>query len=305
MKKLIIHILVFASCVFLIDFTFGRMMSYLRNKSLYSNKIDYVVDVCDAEVLIMGSSKAAEHYCSSIIADSLRRSVYNCGLPGNGIIGAYVFLTQITKRYKPFCIVYEVTPWYDYYSVDPLIKYINVFKHLYGRDAVNDIFEKCDSDEIVKLKSNLYKYNNRFAINALFSQNNSALNNMGFHPLTGVLDITTIKKKDKKSNLIEFDPTKYNYLKAFAELCVSRNINIVFVVSPRYTQDNTGDYHYAKEICEDLNIPFIDNRNYPSVSDKPSMFHDEIHLNKEGASIYSQIFSSQLKNIISSFDCNN
>lgn len=158
MKRFIKHIILFAIVITAIDFSFGIVCRYLiqNSKGGLTEKINYTTTSLDEEVVIMGSSRAAHHYVSQILADSLNVSVYNAGFEGNGIIAAYGFLENIIEYHKPKVILYDLSG-YDVH-VDDNSKYLTHLKEHYS-PVVRNVFADIDPVSPYKLYSNFYRYN--------------------------------------------------------------------------------------------------------------------------------------------------
>lgn len=79
MNKFLVRIVVFFMAVAIIDIIFGKCCDYMyeHSGSGDSRKINYAIRECNADVLILGSSRANHHYNPQILSDSLGLSAYN------------------------------------------------------------------------------------------------------------------------------------------------------------------------------------------------------------------------------------
>ncbi len=137
MKRFFIRISIFILLVIVCDvavgFVGGKLMDNAKGgdtRRKYS-----IANNTNEDVLIFGSSRAIYHYDSEILEDTIGMSVYNCGFQGNGIICAYGFFKMITKRYYPKCLVYEITPSFDYIVGDNH-KYLGNLRYFYSKGGV-------------------------------------------------------------------------------------------------------------------------------------------------------------------------
>ena len=69
------------------------------------------LDLQDSTLLILGSSRARNHYNPRIFRDSLGMSCYNAGRSGCFLVYQSAQLDLILDRYVPKVIVLEVTPY--------------------------------------------------------------------------------------------------------------------------------------------------------------------------------------------------
>ncbi len=130
MKRFLLKVLLFFACVVVMDNVLGYGFSWLRvnAKGGSTANCEYIANRANEDIIILGSSRAAHHYVPKIIEDSLGMSCYNCGEEGNGVILAYGRLKMLTNRYKPKLIMYEITPGYDYGTIEPNTKFLGYLR---------------------------------------------------------------------------------------------------------------------------------------------------------------------------------
>lgn len=295
MKKFILKVLIFFACVVVMDFVFGLFFSFLRAhaKGGSTANCEYIANRATDDIIILGSSRATHHYVPQIIEDSLGMSCYNCGEEGNGIVLAYGRYRQLTSRYKPKLIVYEVTPGYDYSNQEPDEKYIGYLRPYYQQSAIKEIVNDFGDDwEKLKMTSNMYQNTSKLlpnvVDNVIYRDNNK-----GFEPLSGV-KMSPMKEQPKwmGENL---DPHKLSYIERLMTDAKADGILICFVVSPRCELgDSMEMYEPVMQLCNKHSIPFLNYKNYPGISDQPYLFQDDSHLNKEGAELYTRVFINEI-----------
>lgn len=78
----------------------------------------------------------------------------------------------------------------------------------------------------------------------------------------------------------------------------SSEVRIVMVDSPYYSRTNQDDEAIVriKEICDSLEVPFIDNTHLDGFFGNKEMFSDNVHLNTLGSEQYTLRFIEQSKN---------
>lgn len=296
MKKYIKHIILFAIIIAAIDFSFGLVCRLLtqNSKGGITEKIHYIITSLNEEVVIMGSSRAAHHYVSQLLTDSLGVTVYNAGFEGNGIIAAYGFLENILERHKPKVILYDLSG-YDIHT-DDNTKYLTHLKEHYS-PVVRNVFADIDPGSPYKLQSNFYKYNSKFPRYIRDYCCPSEQFHLGYQPLFGKMKGVT-EGRNMQADLI-VDSIKSHYLKAFIDLLKQNDIKLAFVVSPSYKNSYGKDFwEPIKLLCEKEEIPFWNFEFILGLSDDYTNFQDLVHLNDKVALSYSAIIHKEIQSIL-------
>jgi len=98
------------------------------------------------------------------------------------------------------------------------------------------------------------------------------------------------------TNEYPLDSIKISMLKSFINDCKQRNIQLYFFCGPYYMKTIGNDYSQtvAKEIADKNKVDFIDYSNLESFQSNPQLFDDTVHLNYEGAKIFSAMVASEL-----------
>ena len=96
----------------------------------------------------------------------------------------------------------------------------------------------------------------------------------------------------------EVDSTKLKMYESFIRDCKKSNIKLIIVCSPYYNKFNQPIYSIAlaKKIALKNSIPFLDYSSDSFFTSKPNLFSDKIHLNDEGARIFSNMLVDQIEN---------
>lgn len=293
MKKFAKNIICFLVVIMLLDICYGFVCNYLivHSEGGLTEKIYRISSSPDAELVIMGSSRAAHHYNTKVIEDSLGISVYNAGFEGNGIITAYGFLVSILKYHKPKCIIYDLSG-YDI-QVDDNTKYLNLLKECYSNEQ-QLIFADIDKLSPYKLLSSFYRYNSNFPRFIRDCYRPNEVFPSGYQPLYGEMKTNAEGRILSKPKL---DPKKHEYLNKFISLCKAENIKLLFVVSPSYKNSYGCEFWSSvKELCESEHIQFLNFENMEALSDNHLYFFDSVHMNNAGASAYTDYFIKKVLN---------
>lgn len=293
MNKFLSRILLFFLLCAVLDVTVGYASNYLQKSSKggLTQKDEFIKNEMSADIVVMGSSRASHHYVSNLIADSLGCSVYNAGMDGKGIIMNYGVLLEITKRYNPKTVIYELTPGFDWVMGDNE-KYLAHLRHAYDITGIDSIFWIINHNERIKMLSNSYRSNSlvpHLIYDNIIAQNDS-LN--GYIPLWGVYESMDVDVgKDSTENITKednIDPLKAEFLQRFINLCSDRDINLIFAISPEY-HHSRDKYKFGEELARNNNIRIIDYREMSISSNfkDAKLYQDEYHLNNDGAYQYS------------------
>ena len=300
MKRYLTLIAVFFALVAVVDVCCGFGFDYLKShaKGGETYKHYYIAEKCEADVLILGSSRAARHYVPSIIEDSLGLSCYNAGEPGCGIIPAYAYYKMVAERHKPKLVIYEVTPEYDYFVADDYSKYLGSVKQYKSKEPVRELYSTFGSRyELWKSISNMYEYNSCI-INYSLNLIKTSKSNKGFEPLYGQLNPDLISKDDIKKEM-SLDSLKCIYFEKLVKDITNNNVRLLIISSPDFYESDelkTNQYEYARYIADKYSVPFLDFSNDYRFIRNYEFFHDDCHLNLNGAEMFTKCIVTDLKN---------
>lgn len=269
---------------------------------------EYIRHTMQEELLIFGSSRAAQHYVASVIADSLGVRGYNCGQPGNGIIHAYGRLQTIQTRYTPKYIIVDLYGEYDLEKGDNT-RFLDFLKPDYGQnDSVDAIFREIDPLSPLKMQLQSYRYNSTICdllLNIVY-QNRGRYRADGYFPLYGRMTAwpqTEATEKDPTeadplpAKDREYDPVKLKYLhKLMAE--VPEGCQLILVISPCAETFNPSHLKAYRRIADEHGIRLLDYSRSEAFRERPELFRNPYHLNEEGATLFSTILGSDLKQIL-------
>lgn len=289
MTKFILKLLLFLAMCAILDVVVGYASVSLQRSSVggITQKDEYIKEKMNAEIVIMGSSRASHHYVSNLLSDSLGYTVYNAGRDGKGIIMHYGLLLEITRRYNPKKIIYELTPAFDWIKGDNE-RYLLNLRHAYQIVGIDSIFWNVNINERLKMLSKSYQSNSlimHLIYDNLIAQNDS-LN--GYIPLWDVIKIKDIRKEsiedlNTKNNI---DSLKVEYLQKFINLCHKKKITLIFAISPQLHRSN-DIYNFGKEMAKRNNIGIIDYQEMNTSFNDKMLFQDSYHLNNDGATKYT------------------
>lgn len=300
MKRFLIKIAFFCIVLFSIDTVAGVVFKgWLKNVTTGSlGKDNYICDYCNEDVLIFGSSRAELHYNAKLIEDSLGFSTFNCGANGSGIILSYGRLLMVNERYSPKLVVLEITPEFDIIEGWDNKKDLQDLRRHYERAGIPQIFESVDKMEKYKMYSNLYRYNSDFAHNPLrlFSHtqfNRNGLGVQGFLAQNESFDSLKVKKRIHNETF-KVDSLKLYYLERFT-IEAKKNSKLVYVLSPYYNGRDSVIFDSVRMLSEKYSVPLFDFTNSLRFLHNKDYFKDGVHLNAQGADLFSQEVIKKLK----------
>ena len=301
MKKFLLRTLAFSCLMVIVDFLAGKILIHLA-PPIKGGEIglnEFIRNECQADVLVFGSSRAAHHYVSDIIADSLNMSCFNCGQDGNGIRLATGYLKMILERYCPKLVIYDVTDWLDLYQEAELDgAYLIQLRPYYMEDKeiTRYLNRMTDWQEKICLHSSLYRQNQLLVrcLNNLFKPDIRL--HGGYRPLYGIQKQLPAEEPDKKRIP---DTLNRALLTEFLDELQAHNIPVLLFVSPiMYGPEHPSYYSPLIRLARQKDIPCHICLHLSSVYAQPQYFQDNLHLNHTGAIRYTQHIIPLLRNAL-------
>lgn len=211
-------------------------------------KIKYLVNDVDEDVVFMGTSRCNFHYVPSIISDSLGMSVYNGGIDASdNIFAHYWVLSQVLSHHTPKMICLELMD-NDYVIQSSPFKTISFFAPYYGyNERADSIFRLAGTYWVYQI-SHLYRYNAKAVSNlAGLLVDRQANEDHGYLPGPKPVRFPDVLEYDETCT--DVDSLKLVYLRKFISLCEDRDIRLVFMVSPRYSEVGADKYDVLKAVA--------------------------------------------------------
>lgn len=269
---------------------YGLKWMYFNQKGedfYYTTK---ALDEQTADLVVLGSSRARNHYNPDILQDSLGMSCYNAGRSGCFLMYQRAQLDLILDRYIPKVIILEVTPYDmtigegDYDRLSGLLPY----QH---HTSWQEVITLKGPWEKYKCCSAIYPYNSKFFKMVKNLKDRGEFHANGFQPLKGLV------KEDKKgyTNNIAIDKRKVEAMEHIIEVCKAKQIVLTMVTSPMYADVvETKSLVITDSLCKQNNIPYYSFLNRTDYDNK-QLFHTIDHLNAMGADKFSSEIAHLLK----------
>lgn len=299
--KLCRSVLIVVVLVAIVDIAVGYVMDWILPRT--GNKGDLCltnlgVNVIETPIVIVGSSRASHHYDPRIFADSLGRATYNVGTDGCFFTHNCCVINSILERYSPELIIWEFEPSYLFeHSADDITSmYLYYNKRDYITKTLNEVLPR---SEVIKLNSNIYRYNSKFIrVFTRYLQNDDTPDeHSGYEPSAPKSlkePLSLVEEYSSYTSVI--DSSKLYRFKETVENAKTKGCKIVLVNSPKYKYSidpNINMNDSVANICQELGVLFIDcSKLYIS---HPEYFNDATHLNAIGADIYTKHIASILQ----------
>lgn len=297
MKKYLLHILLFFGIVVAVDVGVGTFGRYLQGhaKGGSTRQFDDLVMKDRHDVLVMGSSRAHHHYDTPFLSDTLGLDVYNAGFDGNGVVLADGVLEMVLNRYKPKLVLFDVEPAFDvnvYDKDNHHTRYIKNLKPYYREKGVSEIIKDVSMEEWRKVQSGLIRFNTEILGMAVDNLIDRGTERGGFQPLSGRIEK---EPEPKAAGQSELDPFKLAHIEKLIVLCQRNEVPLLLVGSPKYGRKDSEVLRPVKAIAERYGVRFLDYYAEPSFMAHKEWFKEPMHLNREGARVFSKMIAEELR----------
>lgn len=301
--KFFITLLVVCVLILGIDAAVGvvmdRMLPKISNQG-DTGKTYFSLYEVHTPILIVGSSRAAHHYVTQMIEDSIGLSTYNVGRDGCFFNYNCCVIHSILDRYTPKLIIWENGGSYlseEDGSLNQLYPYYGKNKHI-----TKAIQEELPWTERVRLLSSLYRYNSimhrivlRYVKRSHFQDGTAK----GYLPLAPKEPKEPLVIKNPEKSNGNISATKEERFRSVIERAKALGVQMIVVDSPKYIlEGETASQSRMQTICESYGVPFIDNKALPIILDNRAYFNDYTHMNDNGAKVYTAYFLQQIKEFI-------
>jgi len=285
--------------LFLCDRGIGYLMKYLyfNQQSGDGYLVTYAIDSTEADVLVLGSSRAKHSYDPMIFEDSTNFTCFNAGRDGTEhILFNYGQFKAATSRYNPEIVILDIRPEdlaysaREYDMLSPLLPYYKTHGEIKELLLERGPFEK--------LKHILAIY----PFNSLVFQvimGNLEVNKKRKVHYNGYVPFRDAKVRGQIDTLpihdTALDEYKIGLLENMIRICSEKNIRLIFVYSPTWhiVTKNPYDSVLAK-LCNENQIDYLNLSNHPDFLTNPGYFYDRTHLNDKGAKVFTSMLISKI-----------
>lgn len=297
-----VAVLIVLVSVAVVDMAVGkvmdRMLPQISNQG-DTGKTYYSLNDVNTPVVIVGSSRAAHHYVTEMIEDSLHMPAYNVARDGCFFSYNCCVINSILDRYTPKLIIWENGTEYLYEGIsDPLESLYPYYSQ--NEWVMRTIQEEQSWTEYVRLNSKIYRYNS--IIHRIFvrymtrhSYIDGTIKGYDPSPKKHLKKQLELKKEELKTTTLS--ETKIERFSSVLKRAQKMGVRIVIVDSPKYKLRTYENLSASKmqELCERYGVLYLDNSQLSYFLEHPELFNDANHLNDDGAKIYTKIVIGQIK----------
>ena len=301
-----VTVLAVLALVFVADRVIGRVMD--KTLPMISNQGDAgktyfsLYDV-NTPIVIVGSSRASHHYVTEMIEDSLKMPAYNVAIDGCFFSYNSCVINSILDRYTPKLIIWENGNEYLYDSIsDPLESLYPYYSQ--NKWVLRTIQEELPWTEYLRLNSNLYRYNSKIhRILTRYMTRHSFVDGTikGYEPSPKKQLKKQLELEKEELESTTLSKSKIERFRSTLERAQTMGVRIVVVDSPKYKLRTYENLSASKmqEICERYGALYLDNSQIAFFLDHPELFNDAVHLNDDGAKIYTSLFLNEINHYLS------
>ena len=301
MRQFLVRVFIFFLMVVVIDQGIGLLGDYLQSHTK-GGDVRWLNDLLikdEHDILFLGSSRCRDHYDTPFISDTLKMGAYNAGLPGNGVILARCILEQSLERYHPKCVVLDVTPYVDLFSIqgsEDYSRYTSILKPYFRDGKITEIMKSISPAEWYKAHSGMVRYNTVLAPMLLYYLYDPGVDPYGFTATDG--SITDDPPKGDKT-AYSLDTVKYEQILHIIQLTKANEVPLFIAVSPEY------NYHYSFSldslisVCGRYDVPLLNHYSDLDIITHKELFRDPNHLNGTGARVYSRKIADEIGSTVS------
>jgi|GEM_PF-569396 len=291
----------------LIDLSLGFIAKeiFFSQKTGKYARITHSIKTDSSEVFIMGSSRANRHYIPEILEKELNMTCYNAGAQGQFLIFQTALQKMILKRHRPEYIILNIDHDWMYEKPKAYERLADMHPYYWDfRTELEPILSLSSEFNTYKLLLNSYQTNSTLvhAVKYFFIPQDDF---KGYRPLYEKMK----KPQPKKVKPVGFTMTQEDvqpidtaFVNLFEEFLTDskvNDVNLILVLSPfperRIGLKENRSLNLMKSIASREGIPFIDFSDDKTFIDQYHLFYDPIHLNNDGAVIFTSLLADSLK----------
>lgn len=290
----------------LVEFTLGNLAQkifFSQSNGKYA-RITSSVKTAEADLFVFGSSHASRHYVPTVLEEELKLSTHNAGALGQKLLFSSLLLEIVLHRTKPEMVILNVDSDWLLHSQDPYDRLTELSPYYWDHpDMLKPWLKLYSETEPLKLHLKSYQYNSTFvhAVKYYFLPQPDI---KGYVPLHGHLpppENISDYIMEEEEKVVKKDSIDKNFvfaLNRFIDLTKENNVKLIFVRSPSLMLNpsyaNSKSYKLIKEIAEEVGVPLLDFYDDKRFVGKYTLFKDRMHLNDEGARLFSKFVSDSI-----------
>ncbi|MES2701282.1 MAG: hypothetical protein V4649_01530 [Bacteroidota bacterium] len=311
MKKFILRLILFC----LLPLPLLLWLSNAVDKGLrqsrhfyYSEWNDVFNGKANADMLVMGSSRAWVQISPRILDSALHLNSYNLGMDGSQFNMQYErFKIYLQHNKKPKYILQEVgytstLVWFNELPTpQQFLPYLHDSNIWYITQKSASPFTMLDR------YFPLYKYNNelpliREGLRCYFGKGVAGAKYKGYEGKVLPWDSSfhNFKQANPEGKVWPIDPQAVKFFREYLDFCKANGIKVIMIYPPafieslEYIKNKDEILAVYNKLSAEYGIPFY-NYMYDSLNYSRSHFYNSLHLNKEGSEIFTRKLAEQLR----------
>ncbi len=283
MKKFLIYSGKILVLTFLIAVLLDGLYTYVFLQSKKRGKIESVVNSKSQnfDVLILGSSRANNHFVSQLFEDKGLKT-FNYGMSGGHLFEASLMLKlMIERKYKIKNVILEadLNLSNDKESEGVSVKFL---PYIHNSEIIKAHFALQDNfNELFYIPFYRYiKFDSKIGFREIYkivkNEKTNTLDNLGYYPLG------KHKNGNMKNNIVNLNPLRHNkYYEEIKNVCKANNINFIAVMTPMC--EKTKGMNYFEKVKK----AYPEIHNYENVVIEDKYFSSCGHMTDAGARIFT------------------
>jgi hypothetical protein len=292
-------------------------LDHAVEKGLHSSRYLYLSDWNDlfggkinADIIVLGTSRAYVHVSPAILDSALHLNSYNLGMDG----ASFDIQNDILKLYlrhnkKPLYILQEVG--YPTFEPSEPIQYFREFAPYSNDTAVwNIIKQHYSSAGWPEHYFPLFKYNGHLllikeGLMNYIGHGEKDVKYKGYEARDYAWDSTfyEFKKSNPNGKAIPIDSSLVALFGKYLDRCKAAGIKVIMFYPPTYYISRPYLLNFERlhtflvNCAAEHGVPFLDHTNDPMNYEK-SYFYNTQHLNKKGSEVFSRELAAEIKKVL-------
>lgn len=299
-SRLLLWVGLVAVCLAIADGAAYFIRRWTNSRQVAANKMEYLINKADEDIIILGNSVAEFHLDSEIIADSCGMTCFNAAKPGTQFKFNLAELRLMMARYSPKVVILAFNTHnffgrYPEVSFSQLRMLYNIHSQL-ADSIIQDVFPH----QRYLMASDLLNLNSYGLawITSKFLYKESTIKSLGgFRPLnySDTHPSGSVRKPDQ--GIPDFARDR---LRLLSNLCKNHNTRLIIVTPPTYYLPEKPNKFASEmqELADNCGFVFWDDIYHPAFNRDSTLFYDFVHLNERGAEIYSDSVALRLRQLI-------
>ncbi len=304
-KKFIVKLLVLACFILAADFVGGiilKSLFYKQRSGKYFTTTHALVD-CKEDIIIFGSSHAAQHFDAPLMQRALAKPVFNFGNQGQSLFYVYPLVKSILAYHQPKLIILNLDYGEFHYNEADYQRLSIFLPYYHTNPTVDSAISMVSTSELIKARSALYRYNSTIGymlLNTYTHTYSKSMISLGYDPVDGNICSPGNNNDGEKhaKEKVKLDQVKIDCLIRLINYIRSKKVKLLITTTPLFKYNAAEDGVYKQkldEILSKMNVDYLDEGRNPDFKGNCTLFHDESHLNTIGAAAWTTLCVNYIK----------